>query len=93
MLDSPKVFEVLKVHLPESQARTVTHAIQQADADLRHDLKSELAAVFATKADLADLRGELRAEMAGAKSEMIRWMFIFWVGQAAAMVAILKLLK
>jgi len=37
--------------------------------------------IFATKEDLANL-----------KAEIIKWMFIFWIGQLGALVAILKLL-
>ncbi len=33
------------------------------------------------------------AKIAESKADMIRWMFIFWVGQVAAMVSIIKLLK
>jgi hypothetical protein len=92
MLGSLKIYEILKAHLPEPQARTVTHAIQQADADIRHDFKAEMAQIlgpYATKADIA----EVRTEIAEAKAEMIRWMFIFWVGQVASTIAIFKLLK
>jgi hypothetical protein len=37
--------------------------------------------LFATKEDLANL-----------KAEIIKWMFIFWIGQLGALVAIIKLL-
>lgn len=37
--------------------------------------------LFATKEDLANL-----------KADIIKWMFIFWVGQLGAMVAIIKLI-
>lgn len=30
-------------------------------------------------------RAELRAELAGLRSEMIKWMFLFWVGQTVAL--------
>lgn len=40
--------------------------------------------VLATKEDLA-------REIGNSKSEVIKWMFIFWVGQLAAMIAIAKL--
>ena len=60
----------------------MTHAIQQAEADVGKDLRSVLEAQFATKADLAN-----------AKAELIRWMFVFWVGQVAVTVGLLKLIK
>ena len=82
MVDSLKIYELLKAHFPEPQARSMTHAIQQAEADIEKDLRSVLEAQFATKADLAN-----------AKAELIRWMFVFWVGQVAVTVGLLKLIK
>jgi len=37
--------------------------------------------LFATKEDLANM-----------KADIIKWMFIFWVGQLGALVAIIKLI-
>lgn len=89
MVDSLKIFEVLKTHLPESQARTVTHAIQQAEGEIALDVKSVVAAAFAQCATKAELK-EVRAEIAETKAEMIKWMFVFWVGQLGATLAIVK---
>ena len=47
---------------------------------------------LATKEDIANLRGELRTEIAMVKADMIKWMFIFWIGQLAASIAIAKFL-
>ena len=30
-------------------------------------------------------RAELKAEIAGLRTEMIKWMFVFWVGQTVAL--------
>jgi hypothetical protein len=38
-------------------------------------------------------RAELRTEMANHKAEIIKWMFLSWIGQAAATAAIIKLLQ
>ena len=56
--------------------------------------------VFATKEDLANLRAEFKedianlrtefkADIANSKAEIIKWMFIFWVGQIGVMIALL----
>jgi hypothetical protein len=44
--------------------------------------------VLATKQDIA----ELRVEIAKSESRIIKWMFIFWIGQIATVIAIMKLL-
>lgn len=52
--------------------------------------------VLATKADIANLElkiADLRTEMKEQKSEMIKWMFIFWVGQIATIIALIYLKK
>jgi len=50
--------------------------------------------------DMARMESALRLDMArldtriaDTKSELLRWMFVFWVGQVAATVAMVKLLK
>ncbi|MBF0488652.1 MAG: hypothetical protein HQK98_10875 [Nitrospirae bacterium] len=35
---------------------------------------------------------KLRAEVANTKAEIIKWMFLFWIGQTAAIFAIIKFL-
>ena len=46
---------------------------------------------LATKNDLARVKYDLRKDMAEIKADTIKWMFIFWVGQVGAMLAILFL--
>ncbi|MFQ5343445.1 MAG: hypothetical protein ACE5F6_18040 [Anaerolineae bacterium] len=46
-------------------------------------VKSEL------RAEIAGVKSELRTQMADYRADLIRWMFIFWVGQLGAILAIL----
>ena len=50
-----------------------------------------LSADFDTR--LAKVRGELLVAIADSRTEIIKWMFIFWAGQVATSFAFLKLLK
>jgi hypothetical protein len=43
--------------------------------------------------DFLVFRAEMSAKLAETKSELLRWMFTFWVGQVAVTVAIIKLIK
>ena len=56
----------------------------------------------ATKEDLGELKGDLREEITNTKAELkedianfkadiIKWMFIFWVGNIATIIAIIKI--
>jgi hypothetical protein len=56
--------------------------------DLRAFATKEDLKNFATKEDLANVRGELRTEIANVKSDVIRWVFAFFV---ATILAILGL--
>ncbi|MDB4926818.1 hypothetical protein [Mucilaginibacter sp.] len=43
---------------------------------------------LATKEDISRQIGEVLKEMAENKTETIKWMFIFWIGQVGATLAI-----
>ncbi|ODS31278.1 MAG: hypothetical protein SCARUB_03598 [Candidatus Scalindua rubra] len=68
-----KIYEILSSSLPEKQAKSVTKAIENA---LEEDWSSKKE-VIATKADISKL--ELKIE--SIRSELIKWMFIFWISQ------------
>jgi len=46
---------------------------------------------LATKEDLANVKYELSKHINETKADTIKWMFIFWVGQVAATLAIVFL--
>jgi hypothetical protein len=81
MPDTLKVYDILKeAQIPEPQARAITRAIQESEKTVATDFRevlSEKLEHFATKADLASLEARL-----------MRWMFVFWVGQLAGTVGI-----
>jgi hypothetical protein len=72
-----KAYEIFKNKLGEKEAETLIDYFE-SKAEKKIAEKRDL---FATKEDLANL-----------KAEIIKWMFIFWVGQLGAIVAILKFL-
>jgi len=71
-----KMFEILRQKFNEPEARVITSAVEKAIDT--NNLK--LLENVATKTDLANL-----------KSELIKWMFIFWVGQFASITTVLFL--
>jgi hypothetical protein len=44
------------------------------------------------RVDMATLVSGLRQEMAKDRFELLKWMFVFWIGQLAAMSAIMSVL-
>ena len=43
--------------------------------------------IASLRVEMADGFGSVRAEMAGQRADIIKWMFIFWVGQAFVVLA------
>jgi len=82
-----KVFEVLRPAFDEKQATKISEAIESA----LETNNSALLDKVATKADLQSEVSNLRIEMREMKAELIKWMFIFWVGQFASITAVLFL--
>ena len=60
--------------------------LREEIAGVRSELREEIAGV---RSDLREEMAELRVEMANYRTDLIRWMFIFWVGQLGAILAIL----
>jgi hypothetical protein len=81
------IIEAASIEPPK--ARAIAESLEVAFREQEDDLTKRLM----TKQDGADLRAELRTEMANFKAEIIKWMFLFWIGQMAATAAIVKLLQ
>ncbi len=66
--------------------------LNQVDASYRTGFRDLFDAQFARlDAKLEQVKGELRAEIAGAKADTIRWNFLFWIGTLGTVVALVKL--
>lgn len=68
----------------------------QVDATYRSELRetNELNwARFEAKLEqrIAEVRADLHTGLANLKTELIRWMFVFWVGTLGTLIALLKL--
>jgi len=76
-----KVFETLRLAFDEKQATKIAGAVEAAFGVNDTILLEKVA----TKADIA----ETKQCLAETKAELIKWMFIFWVGQFASIVGVL----
>ena len=59
--------------------------LEQRTAQLDAKLDSRIAEV---KADIRALESRIEARMAGFEARIIKWMFLFWVGQAITTVGL-----
>ena len=98
-----KAYEIFKTKFSEAEANILIEYIedkaektiaQKKDIFLTKEDKVEIVNmikdtkdVFLTKDDKIEMVGMIK----DTRNEMIKWMFIFWIGQLAAMVAIAKL--
>jgi hypothetical protein len=81
-----KILSILEAaSIEPPKARAIAESIEVAPRENESDLTKTLM----TKEDGA----KLRVEIAESKTEVIKWMFLFWIGQMAATAAIIKLLQ
>lgn len=94
------LFNTLKGSLGEEKAQVVVEGIKSQVKEALEDSKS----VLATKEDLYAVRNELKGDIASVRKEIaasavrmeriradtIKWMFIFWAGQLAAIFGLLR---
>jgi hypothetical protein len=96
-MSTVKILSILEAASIESpKARAIAESLEVAFREQEDDLTKRLM----TNEDGAKIRAEiktsiaeLRTEMANFKAEIIKWMFLFWIGQMAATAAIVKLLQ
>lgn len=81
IINTLKIYEILKQKLPEEEAKLITEAIQVSCEEGKD--------VLATKEDIIKLRGELKVEIIRTEAKLICWMFIFWATQLGGIIGIL----
>ena len=85
-----ELYEILKSKIGEKEAKTLVEYIE-AKVDKKFDEKKD---ILATKQDIADLKIEianLEIKIEKTKADIIKWMFLFWIGQLASLIAILQI--
>ncbi|MBF0553626.1 MAG: hypothetical protein HQK96_03615 [Nitrospirae bacterium] len=72
----------LREKLGDEATDSLIKVLNDAESTSRKDL--------ATKEDLAKLETKLVEKIGDTKAETLKWMFIFWAGQLAAMFVMFK---
>lgn len=76
-MSTTRILSILEAaQIEPPKARAIAESLELAFREQEEDLTKRLM----TKQDGADL-----------KAEIIKWMFLFWIGQIAALIAIAKL--
>jgi hypothetical protein len=82
-----ELYEILKTKVGEKEAKTLVEYIE-TKVEKKFEEKKD---ILATKEDLANLRTDLMVEIEKTRSDIIKWMFLFWIGQLASLIAILQI--
>lgn len=80
-ITSVDMYNLLREKIGDQQAKTLTEYVEQR---IEASIDKEKS-ILSTKEDIANLRVEMKEQ----KSELIKWMFIFWIGQIAATIGII----
>jgi hypothetical protein len=75
LISEIELYEALSQQMGAEKAKALVHYVE-SKVDRRLEEKTN---IFATKEDLANV-----------KAEIIKWMFIFWIGQLASFIGIAK---
>lgn len=79
-----KAYEILKSKFSEQEASTIIEYFEKKAEEKIGDKKD----VFLTKDDKIDIISQLK----DSRNEVIKWMFIFWMGQLLTMAGLIKLI-
>ena len=74
-----QLFRILKERLGEKEAESLVDFV---DAKLKENNDANLK-ILANREDLKEEIGATKVLIANTKAELIKWMFIFWIGQVA----------
>lgn len=84
--------EALRAKLGEEAAKGLVEALNAVAATTHEHTVEVVSERFERK--LAEAKAELKAELvkqiAEVKADLIKWMFVFWLGQAATVLAIVQ---
>ena len=87
--DTLQIYDVLRKEFDEGKAKAIATSIETALESNNGILLEKIA----TKEDIANLRAELKMEMANQKAEIIRMNFLFWLGLIPVMAALIKFIR
>lgn len=69
------LFQLLKPRIGETEAEAFITYVD----DSRREMMEDIRRIFATKEDLALLRGELGVKISDVRTDVMRWMFAFFI--------------
>lgn len=67
--------------------------LRQEIVECKGSVRQEIAETAGSlRQEIAETRGVLRVELANGRAELLKWAFLFWVGQAATVAGLMALM-
>lgn len=89
-----ELYEILKSKIGKKEAKTLVEYIE-TKVDKNFDEKKDF---LATKQDISSLEMSTKQEIANleikietTRADLIKWMFLFWIGQIATIAALIRI--
>jgi hypothetical protein len=81
------LFNILKIKIGEIEEKAL---VEYIEIQVKDNLEEAMTA-YATKADLKEEVHKLELKIEKVRSDIIKWMFIFWIGQVSVTIALIML--
>ena len=95
------VSEILMERLGEKGARALVDMLHASNSACNDDVLEKTAERFERRlveetsklrVDMAQLRTDLHGEIVSSRFELIKWNFVFWIGQVVALAGVISLM-
>jgi hypothetical protein len=93
--------EILMERLGEKGARALVDMLHTSNRTCQDDVLEKTAERFERRlveetsklrVDMAQLRTDLHGEIVSSRFELIKWNFVFWIGQVVALAGVISLM-
>jgi hypothetical protein len=83
-----QVYQILNSRIGERETEAFITYIDTTLKDFREELVESIQRQFATKEDLANVKGQLEVKISDVRTDVIRWMFAFFVTMLLAILGL-----
>lgn len=81
--------EGLRLKLGDQAAKELVELVNTTNESVKNSTLETASDRFERR--LSEFKGEVKAEISSVKADIIKWMFVFWIGQIAVISSIVYL--
>jgi len=83
--------EALRIKLGDQAAKELVDLINNTNKSVKEGVLETASDRFERR--LSEFKGEVKADISSAKADLIKWMFVFWLGQIGVVAGLIGYLK